>query len=176
MFDRDEYYLNQNVIFLRRTVYDIENRLKDVEIKANYRVMSSENGYPVLYKNGTALSNSSNPIQENIRVFESVPQAKNNIYIICGLELGHILNFFADNCRGQIILFENNLETVKYTLSKVNLIKILAMPNVSFVTNEIELDSVLKNIKLLNNIEKTFVLANEYFSARFLIKFEYFSE
>lgn len=159
----DEYYLNQNLIFVRKTVPDIEERLANVDIVSDFKIASSEKGYPILMKNGKALNDEYNPIEENINVFESVPQSKDNIYIVCGLELGHLLTFYRDNSQGQIILFENDLELMKYTFSKVSLIKVLGCPRVFVATSLEELDKTISHIKLLSKIEHIYTVANNYY-------------
>ena len=106
-----------------------------MEITSDYKVTSSVSGYPILTKNGVYLNDKIDPIKENIKIFESVPKSNEHIYIICGMELGHLLNFFNDNCKGFIILFEKDFELLKFTLSNVDLIKILGNPRVSLVTN-----------------------------------------
>ncbi len=160
----DEYYLHQNTIFLRKTIPDIEERLEKVDIVSDFKIASSENGYPILMKNGEALNDKYNPIEENINVFESVPQAKDNLYILCGLELGHLLTFFRDNSQGQIILFEDDLELMKYTFSKVSLIKVLGCPRVFVATSFEELDKTIAHIKLLSKIEHIYTVANNYYA------------
>ncbi len=160
----DEYYLNQNTIFLRKIIPDIEERLEKIDIVSDFKIASSEKGYPILMKNGIALNDKYNPIEENINVFEAVPQSKDNIYIICGLELGHLLTFFRDNSQGQIILFENDLEQMKYTFSKVSLIKVLGCPRVYVATNFDELNKIIAHIKLLSKIEHIYTVANDYYS------------
>ena len=164
MLNRDEYYLNQNLIFVRHSISNIEKRMKEVEIVNNFRIGSSRTGYPILFRNDVALNNQYDPVEECINVFESVPQSKINLYIICGLELGHLLTFFADNSKAHIILFENDLELMKYTFSKVSLIKVLGKPNVYVVSDYDELANVMKHIKTLDVINKTYVVANEFYS------------
>ena len=160
----DEYYLHQNTIFLRKTIPDIEERLEKVDIVSDFKIASSEKGYPILMKNGIALNDKYNPVEENINVFESVPQVKDNLYILCGLELGHLLTFFRDNSQGQIILFENDLELMKYTFSKVSLIKVLGCPRVFVATSFEELDKTIAHIKLLSKIEHIYTVANNYYA------------
>lgn len=160
----DEYYLNQNLVFLKKSIPDIEERMKNVVIKNNFRVGSSRTGYPILFRNDVALNDQYDPVEECANVFESVPKSKYNLYIICGLEMGHLLNFFNDNSQAHIILFENDMELMKYTLSKVSLIKILGNPKIYLVSNYKELDLVIKHVKMLDIINSTYVVSNKFYS------------
>lgn len=164
MQNRDEYYLNQNLIFVSHSIANIEERMKQVEIVNNFRIGSSRTGYPILFRNDVALNNQYDPVEECVNVFESVPQSKFNLYIICGLELGHLLSFFSDNSKAHIILFENDLELMKYTFSKVSLIKVLGNPKVHVVSDYDELAKTMKHIKTLDTINKTYVVSNEFYS------------
>lgn len=160
----DEYYLNQNLIFLRKSIPDIEKRMKDVVIKNDFRIGSAHTGYPILFRNDVALNDQYDPVEECVNVFESVPQSKYNLYIICGLEMGHLLNFFNNNSKAHIILFENDLELMKYTLSKVSMIKILGNPKIYMVSNYNELANIMKHIKTLDIINSTYVVSNKFYS------------
>ena len=60
----DEYYLNQNTIFLRKIIPDIEERLEKIDIVSDFKIASSEKGYPILMKNGIALNDKYNPIED----------------------------------------------------------------------------------------------------------------
>ena len=78
--------------------------------------------------------------------------------------MGHLLNFFNDNSKAHIILFENDLELMKYTLSKVSMIKILGNPNIYMVSNYNELGTVMNHIKTLDIINSTYVVSNNFYS------------
>lgn len=160
----DEYYLNQNIVFLKKSISDIEERMNNVVIKNDFKIGSSRTGYPILFRNDVALNDQYDPVEECINVFKSVPQSKYNLYIICGLEMGHLLNFFNDNSKAHIILFENDLELMKFTMSKISLIKILGNPNIYVVSNYNELDSVIKHVKTLDIINSTYVVSNKFYS------------
>ena len=74
------------------------------------------------------------------------------------------MNFFNNNSKAHIILFENDLELMKYTLSKVSMIKILGNPNVYMVSNYNELATIMKHIKTLDIINSTYVVSNKFYS------------
>ena len=78
--------------------------------------------------------------------------------------MGHLLNFFNNNSKAHIILFENDLELMKYTLSKVSMIKILGNPNIYMVSNYNELANIMKHIKTLDIINSTYVVSNKFYS------------
>ena len=78
--------------------------------------------------------------------------------------MGHLLNFFNNNSKAHIILFENDLELMKYTLSKVSMIKILGNPNIYMVSNYNELATIMKHIKTLDIINSTYVVSNKFYS------------
>ena len=78
--------------------------------------------------------------------------------------MGHLLNFFNNNSKAHIILFENDLELMKYTLSKVSMIKILGNPNIYMVSNYNELATIMKHIKTLDVINSTYVVSNKFYS------------
>ena len=78
--------------------------------------------------------------------------------------MGHLLNFFNNNSKAHIILFENDLELMKYTLSKISMIKILGNTNIYMVSNYNELATIMKHIKTLDIINSTYVVSNKFYS------------
>ncbi|MGN1125790.1 MAG: hypothetical protein ACI4SM_06355 [Candidatus Gastranaerophilaceae bacterium] len=169
----DDYILKQNAIFINKSIPDIYDKLSNHILKSNFKVQSSISSYPILEKDGVFLNNFKNPIEECINIFESVPNDNQNLYIIYGLELGCLLNFFKDNTNGAIIVFEDDFDILKYTLSKVNFIKIFSLPKIYLVSCEKELDEVIAHIKLIDGIKNTFVVANDFYIKNRFENFEY---
>lgn len=162
MLNRNEYYLHQNILFLKKSTFDIENRIEKVDFISSFKISSAENGTPILYKNGICLNDKINPQKENTKILEKISN-KPKIYIICGLELGYLLSLVTEKTKNPIILYEKDLEIIKYVLSKINLTKILALQNVYFVTDKTEFKKAITEIKEHNNLEKI-ILANKYYS------------
>ena len=73
-------------------------------------------------------------------------------------------NKICEFIKHHIILFENDLELMKYTLSKVSMIKILGNPNIYMVSNYNELATIMKHIKTLDIINSTYVVSNKFYS------------
>lgn len=164
MLNRDEYYLHQNILFLKKSTFDIENRLKKVDI-SNLKISSAENGTPVLYKNEICLNDKFHPQKENAEILEKLSNEQ-KIYIICGLELGYLLSLVTEKTKNPIILYEKDLEIIKYVLSKINLTKILALQNVYFVTDKTEFEKAITEIEK-NIISEKIILANKYYSDKY---------
>lgn len=162
MLNRDNYYLHQNILFLKKSTFDIENRLEKVDFVSSFKLSSAENGTPILYKNGICLNDKINPQKENSEILEKISN-EHKIYIICGLELGYLLSLATEKTKNPIILYEKDLEIIKYVLSKINLTKILALQNVYFVTDKTELKKTITELEENNNLEKI-ILANKYYS------------
>lgn len=162
MLNRDKYYLHQNILFLKKSTFDIENRLEKVDFISSFKISSAENGTPILYKNGIYLNDKINPQKENTEILEKIFKEP-KIYIICGLELGYLLSLATEKTKNPIILYEKDLEIIKYVLSKINLTKILALQNVYFVTDKKEFEKAITELEEHNNSEKI-ILANKYYS------------
>lgn len=162
MLNRDNYYLHQNILFLKKSTFDIENRLEKVDFVSSFKISSAENGTPILYKNGICLNDKINPQKENTEILEKFSKEP-KVYIICGLELGYLLSLTTEKTKNPIILYEKDLEIIKYVLSKINLTKILALKNVYFVTDKTEFKKTLTELEENNNLEKI-ILANKYYS------------
>lgn len=165
MLNRDNYYLHQNILFLKKSTLDIENRLEKVNFASSFKISSAENGTPILYKNGICLNDKINPQKENSEILEKISNEP-KIYIICGLELGYLLSLATEKTKNPIILYEKDLEIIKYVLSKINLTKILALKNVYFVTDKTEFKKTLTELEENNNLEKI-ILANKYYSNKY---------
>ncbi len=162
MLNRDEYYLHQNILFFKKSTFDIENRLEKVDFISNLKISSAENGTPVLYNNGICLNDKINPQKENTKILEKISNEP-KIYIICGLELGYLLSLATEKTKNPIILYEKDLEIIKYVLSKINLTKIFALQNVYFVTDKTEFEKAITELEE-NNYSERIILANKYYS------------
>src|SRR5574344_1140999 len=103
--------LDLNLIFTSRHISNLEQRIRALdENEKEFSLVNASTGELILLKNDIPVCNKENPVQEIIDEFEKVEVSKENIYIIVGLELGYMLNFFLDNCEGKIIIYEPSLE------------------------------------------------------------------
>ena len=151
MKERDNYYLNLNLSYLK----EIKEVILNTEITSHFKVSSANNLSPVLNKNDKNLNNINNPQDECKALFKNCPKDQN--ILIVGLELGYTLKFACKNYNAQITLFENDFELIRYVLQKINLIEYLAKPNFKFITN-------ISDIQIK---DKTSIIANEYYQKEY---------
>ncbi len=154
MFDRDKYYLSLNSTYLKNIKIDFD----DIDIKSNFKIVSSNNGMPVLTKNGVPMNSMENPYEECKLLFSDLSYSDDKICIIFGLELGYTLKYACNHYTGKIVLIENDFETIKYVLQKNNLMQYLSNRNLIFITN-------FNRLNLRG--KKIYIVANKYYSEVF---------
>ena len=99
MFDRDKYYLSLNSTYLKNIKIDFD----DIDIKSDFKIVSSNNGMPVLTKNGVPMNSMENPYEECKLLFSDLSYSDDKICIIFGLELGYTLKYACNHYTGKIV-------------------------------------------------------------------------
>ena len=160
MSEKEDYYLNLNLSYLKILKTDIAK----TEIISDFKVVCAENGLPILSKNGILYNSSKNPIEETVDLFKKLENNPENLCIIFGLELGYSLKYFSENFKGYIILFENDLELIKYVFQNSSLIEYISKQKFSIATSTENLKNMLKEIKKSDNIKHINIVANKMYS------------
>lgn len=91
--------------------------------------------YNITY-NGEAVHDDVDPLDEAQNIYyKNTTDDKSLIYVILGLGLGYLLKQFVQNSPNKLIIFEPNLDILRFTLEVVDLSEDLAKQNVSIVHN-----------------------------------------
>lgn len=157
MTNLNNYYLNLNLSYLK----DLRDIIYNTDITTDFKISSAENGMPVLNINGVAVNSTKNPLLEAHDLFKNVENSFDYQYVVFGTELGYALKFACEKYKGDIIIFDKNIESIKYLLQNSNLIEYIAKPNLHLVVSMDKLKG------LLDSSKKHFVIANDYYSKEY---------
>jgi len=106
----------------------VKKILEHSEITSEFEIQEAKSGDALLFKNGVSIHNEIDPENEAIEHFQSI---RNNVStsmnIIYGLGLGYILKRFAKSAKGQIIVYERDLDVLRLVLEFVDFSEELAM-------------------------------------------------
>lgn len=102
--------------------YDIElaNEILMFDIeKANIQLAQNENGQYNLVFNSIALHSTLDVLEEAKNIVKNIEnkQNQNSIRILYGLGLGYLADEFCSSLEGNIVIYEPNIEIIKYVLS-----------------------------------------------------------
>ena len=110
--------LDKNLASLANYDKDLSDKILMTDIeKSNLQLAQNPNGEYNLILDDTPLY--SNDIQKELQdIVKSNPDDPNSIKIIYGLGLGYLPDIISNNCeKSSIIIYENNLELLKFVLS-----------------------------------------------------------
>lgn len=121
----------KNLAFLQDSVLkkEFENYVYDVEPK-----LAMTNGYNLSYKD-VLLHNEESPIMESSGIFVNTKNEPNVVHIVYGLGLGYLFQIVAKESKGQVILYEPNMDILYTAFSYVDFSNELAKSNVRVFTD-----------------------------------------
>lgn len=107
---------------IKETNPDLFDRLKDhiYPDNVNFQLINSESGDPNLFYNNIALHCTKNPQAEALKEFNRISPGSSHIVILMGIGLGYCVKRFFQNSKCKIIIFEPDLNILKFTLEAVD--------------------------------------------------------
>lgn len=112
---------------------------------AGFEIVSSASGDTNLIYNNIPLHCLDNPLEEAFIEFNKVKNA-NDIILICGLGLGYLLRKVFQGTSSRIIVFEPNLDILRFTFEAVDLFPELESGRVFITSSLDETDDILSAI------------------------------
>ena len=134
--------------------YDIElaNEILMFDIeKSNVQLAQNEDGQYNLVYNSIPLHSIFNPVEEAKKIVEGIQnkENENSLRIVYGLGLGYLADEFCTSLKGSIIIYEPNIEIIKYVLS-IAKIDALFNKNVILCSNK---NAFIKHIQNIVNAD-----------------------
>lgn len=115
ILEKNLSYINKLNPSLYKKVMGIESFTCNFDVKPNLA------GEYNLIIDGKAVHSISGAEQEARELFSSLPHnTDNSIHVIYGLGLGYLPDVFAEKAKGSIILYEDNIETLRLVLEAVD--------------------------------------------------------
>ena len=131
----------------------LAEKIKSCEITniEKFQFMQATSGDTILVYDGLALHDTENPQQEAIHTLQLINNSPKTICVIVGLGLGYLFKRFLLDFKGTIILYEPNLEILRFTFEVVDFSEELKRTNVRIVNSLIELTTSFEQIYQYNN-------------------------
>lgn len=156
----------------------VENILGVKEITKPVEFFESKTGDPIYSYNGLMLDDEIDPIDWANQVFYNLrDNEKDNIYVVFGLGLGYIFKKFAAASKGRVLLFEPNIEILRFVLELVDFSEELKKENI-FVVNTMQ--ELTENInlrftygtKILTGTQKSYTIMHPDIVNKMAVEFE----
>ncbi len=129
----------------------IENFVFEANI--DFQLFQSESGDTNLSYKGINLHSETNPQQEALEIINNLKDvSSNSITLILGLGLGYLFKRAYLSTKSKIIIFEPDLNILKFTLETVDFALELGEENIFIVSNETELLAVLEKAYLYKDV------------------------
>ena len=108
-------FLNKNLTFIEKYNPELAGKIRaHNSLNANYEIIEAKSGDPILLRDGLAVHDDIDPIQEAIEIFSTVKNtSKKSILVVYGAGLGYLLRRAAKNHTGKIIIFEPDLDFLR---------------------------------------------------------------
>jgi len=130
---------------------NIENHVFDENI--DFQLFQSESGDTNLNYKGINLHDKTNPQQESLEIINTLKDvSSNSITLILGLGLGYLFKRAYLSTKSKIVIFEPDLNILKFTLETVDFALELGEENIFIVSNETELIAVLEKAYLYKDV------------------------
>lgn len=142
--------LSANIEQIKQYDFELANEILMFDIeKSNIQLAQNENGQYNLVFNSIPIHSTLDALEEAKIICQSIEnkQNKNSIRIVYGLGLGYLADEFSSSSEGNIVIYEPNIEIIKYVLS-VAKIDALFNKNVILCANK---KTFLKHIQNLVN-------------------------
>lgn len=138
-------FLNRNLIFIPRYNQELADKIANLEqLDHNYALDSAESANAIICIDGLPANSPIDPNEESETIFKSLPHNEpDNFYILAGIEVGYLFNYFMSNCKGYVIIYEPWIDSLRVAFELVDFSKSLRQDKVFVITNEQELDNVL---------------------------------
>lgn len=146
---------DNNLMYIEKYNAKLTDKLKAIrldEIITNFNLENSINGeINLLYKN-IHLHNEQSPINE-AKVITGTFQHKSehSITILLGLGLGYLLKETFNQTQGQIIIYEPNIDILRFTLESVDFEDVFKSEKTFIVNDFIQLKEIINKIYSLNS-------------------------
>ncbi len=138
---------------LKETNPELFTRIKD-HVSAeniNFQLFNSESGDVNVLYNDIALHCKKNPQAEVLREFNRIKPDSSTIVIVTGMGLGYFIKRFYQDSKCRIIVFEPDLNILKFTLDAVDFSEELRSNRVFITTNPKEVIKILNSVYVYKN-------------------------
>lgn len=134
------YIYNYNPVLCKRI-------LSITEFTKTFEITQNENGEYNLLINSVPVHSTKNAEQEAINIFSNVSHnSKNSLHIIYGLGLGYLYDAFAQKAKGNVIIFEHDIELLRQVLEIVDLTENFSKVQTFIVTSFAEYKTVFESL------------------------------
>ncbi len=160
--------LQQNIQYIAKSNKVLARKIESLEkFNSKFAFLYTENKEVVLVKDGFVLNSPTEPLNEAVKLFESVPSnTEYDTQVLVGFELGYLASFFANNTLGSIIVWEPCIETLRLALEIIDYSSSLGRNNVFVVSTLQELNETIAKVYHRNK-SRFYVYANEHYSKHY---------
>lgn len=156
--------LDKNLESIARYNPALKEKLLNLPYLTNdIQLIETDLNEPNLSYNGLPLHSQQGAEAEAKEIFDKTEDAKLFTHFILGIGLGHLFKEFCERSKGNIILYESNLEILRVTLELADFSKELSQVNVRVASDEIELRNMYYSTYEYKSLAN-FALLNSYMS------------
>jgi len=139
--------LEKNLESLQKSNKELSILLSKHQISpADFVLEKAQSGdVNLIYKN-TPLHCKKSPQQEAVRTFNEIKPDENTVVIILGIGLGYSLKRFFTSSKAKIIIYEPEINILRFTLQSVDFAEELSSERVYITQNIEELDTALSTV------------------------------
>ncbi len=140
----------KNLSYIKKTNQSLYDKLCAVnEITENIQVNTNLAGEYNLLIDGMAVHSIAGAEQEAEDVFAKLPHnSKVSIHVIYGFGLGYLLDVFAQKANGAIIVYEDDIDLLRFVLEMVDLSQYFDKRDIYLVSDYTEFRAALYNVFL----------------------------
>ena len=160
----------KNISALSKTNPELVQKLNEIDletIKPHFTAYSLKNGEIVLAYNSIPLDDIYAPIENSKKIWNETvksPLSKNDFVFVFGLGLGYLFKRAFVETNARIIMYEPNIEILRYVLEYTDLSDALEQERVLFTNSSDECSRVLR-AKYITNDKLEVVYNNQYLQA-----------
>lgn len=131
--------LDRNVEHLEKINKPLADKIKNVgKLKNSYELKENLSGEFNLIVNGKFVHSVNGVYDEAADLFRQLKEdSENTIHIVYGFGLGYMVDYYLINTKGQIIVYEPDVELLRVVLEIVDFTKQLRSPDL-FIASSIE--------------------------------------
>ena len=136
MENTENHNFEKNIAAIRLSnprLAGILSRIK--EIKKDLQLVYNKANEPILTYNGTPLHSITGAEVEARNIFRKIENPQNAVHVVFGMGLGYLFQEFANKANGTVLLYEPDLEILRFTFELVDFSKELSKDNVKIVTD-----------------------------------------
>lgn len=143
-----ESFLEKNLIEIEKYDSELAEQIRNHNnITGNFEFGTTKCGDANLIQNGIPIHDAVDAVGEASKIWQQTSFKESNVvHFIFGLGLTYVLNKFAQNAKGKIIVYEPNINTLRITLEVVDLSEILAKNNIRIFQDKFKLKLIAENL------------------------------